>query len=178
MHDAAEQPVYLRSVTKADREEFLEAMQRSAALHQPWIRPPTTREMFRRYLARLQRDDHVGLLAVDKATHTIAGCFNINNIVRGVLQSGSLGYYVVEPFAARGYMRVGLQLVVKQAVEKLGLHRLEANIQPQNHRSIALVKGCGFHKEGLSPDYLFIAGAWRDHERWAYLDKRPTLRRP
>lgn len=178
MTEDADQSVLVRPVTKADREEFLAAMQRSTALHEPWIHPPTNRAMFRRYIARLQQDDHVGLLVVDQATGAIAGCFNINNIVRGVLQSGSLGYYVVEPFAGRGYMRKGLQLVIRQAVEKLGLHRLEANIQPDNHRSIALVKGCGFRKEGLSPSYLFIDGAWRDHERWAYLDQRPTLRRP
>jgi ribosomal-protein-alanine N-acetyltransferase len=66
-------------------------------------------------------------------------------------------------------MREGLQLVLRHAFGPLGLHRLEANIQPENAPSIALVAGAGFHLEGLSPRYLKIAGRWRDHERWAIL---------
>ncbi len=176
MSEGAGPNVYLRPVAKGDRDEFLSVMRLSAALHEPWIHPPTTVEMFRRYLHRLKRDDHEGLLVIDQASGAIAGCFNINNIVLGSFRSAALGYYVAAPFAGRGYMRTGLKQVIKQAVEKMGLHRLEANIQPGNERSIALVKRCGFIKEGISRDYLFIGGAWRDHERWTYLDKRPHLR--
>ena len=64
-------------------------------------------------------------------------------------------------------MSAGLKLVLKKAFEELDLHRLEANIQPDNFRSINLVKNNGFKKEGFSPRYLKINGEWRDHERWA-----------
>jgi ribosomal-protein-alanine N-acetyltransferase len=63
----------------------------------------------------------------------------------------------------------GLRAVVRHAFAKLKLHRLEANIQPTNVASIALVQACGFTKEGYSPRYLKIGGRWRDHERWAIL---------
>ena len=40
-----------------------------------------------------------------------------------------------------------------------GLHRVQANIQPENVASIALVRGAGFRREGFSPAYLMIRGA-------------------
>ena len=170
--------VCLRPVCKEDRDAFLAVMRRSAALHQPWIQPPITVEMFGRYLNRLQRDDHEGLLVIDRSSGDIAGCYNINNIILTSFRSGSLSYYAAARYAGRGYMQEGLKQVIAYAVKKLGLHRLEANIQPGNQRSIALVQRCGFRREGLCRDYLFIGGAWRDHERWAYLDRRPGLRPP
>jgi ribosomal-protein-alanine N-acetyltransferase len=66
-------------------------------------------------------------------------------------------------------MTEGMRLVIGRAFGTLRLHRLEANIQPANAASIALVRRLGFRKEGLSRRYLKIGGRWRDHERWAIL---------
>ncbi|WP_395703573.1 GNAT family N-acetyltransferase [Aquabacterium sp.] len=66
-------------------------------------------------------------------------------------------------------MREALRLVARHAFGAMKLHRLEANIQPENQASIALVRSCGFVKEGYSARYLKIRGRWRDHERWALL---------
>ena len=167
--------VYLRAVTKRDRDEFIAAMRDAASLHKPWIVSPTSRESFNSYLKRTERNDHAGLLVIDRESEAIAGCINLNNIIRGTLLSATLGYYVTVPFAGRGYMREGLALAVEHAFAHLGLHRLEANIQPANRRSIRLVRRCGFVKEGVSPRFLFINGAWQDHERWVRIDNRPSL---
>ena len=94
----------------------------------------------------------------------------------GPLRSAYLGYYGFAPFTGRGYMHDGLRLLLRHAFGSLGLHRVEANIQPGNEASIALVRGAGFRHEGYARRYLKIAGRWRDHERWAILAEDPKRR--
>lgn len=118
-------------------------------------------------LKRMSSPEHQSFLVCTRAGDEIAGVINISNIVMGVLRSGYLGYYAFAGFERRGLMREGIQAVVRVAFSKLKLHRLEANIQPANTASIALVRSCGFAREGYSPRYLKIGGRWRDHERWA-----------
>ena len=167
--------IFVRPVTRDDRVEFLDLMRASRALHEPWISPPLTERAFDAYLTRTLRGDHEGLLVCRRDAPAIVGVINLNNIVRGSFLNASLGYYAGEPFAAKGYMTSGLKAAIRFAFDGLGLHRLEANIQPSNTPSINLVKRCGFENEGFSPRFLYIAGAWRDHERWAIYHRRDTL---
>jgi ribosomal-protein-alanine N-acetyltransferase len=102
-------------------------------------------------------------------SRALVGAIHLNEIVRGALQSAYLGYYAFEPHAGQGLMSAGMALVLRRAFRELGLHRLEANIQPGNSRSIALARRLGFRREGFSPRYLKLGGRWRDHERWALL---------
>ena len=72
-------------------------------------------------------------------------------------------------------MTEGLNLFTSNVFRSQGLHRIEAAIQPTNILSKRLVKRCGFQYEGLSKDFLYIDGKWRDHERWAIVHNRETL---
>jgi len=113
------------------------------------------------------------------ASGELAGVVNLNEIVRGSFRSAYLGYYAFVPHDRQGNMAEGLRLVVARAFGKYRLHRVEANIQPRNSRSIQLVKRLGFRLEGFSPRYLKISGRWRDHERWALtVEDWHTRRRP
>ncbi len=98
---------------------------------------------------------------------SLVGYADVTNVVRGGFLSAYLSYYAFHGHERQGLMKEGLKLVIRHAFRELGLHRLEANIQPGNTASIALVASCGFEKEGYSPKYLKIRGRWRDHERWA-----------
>lgn len=168
--------VYLRRVTRNDEAEFVQLMRDSQSLHEPWISPPTNAMLFKYYLQRIDRDDHEGFVICRLTDDCIVGAINVNNIVRGSFLSASLGYYVGAKFHGEGYMAEGLQQLIHYAFNTMGIHRLEANIQPDNDRSKQLVTRCGFIKEGFSEAFLYINGAWRDHERWCRIDTRDGLR--
>jgi ribosomal-protein-alanine N-acetyltransferase len=159
--------VVLRPPTDADEDEFIARMRGSRTLHRPWLYPPLTPDQYRAYLATLAGERKVGYLACRREDGAIAGWLNVSEIVRGGFQSAFLGYGGVAEYAGRGYMTDALGLVLRDVFTRLRLHRLEANIQPGNAASIALVQRCDFEREGLSPRYLKVGGRWRDHERWA-----------
>jgi len=157
--------------------EVLEAARRSESLHRPWVFPPRSHEEYGAYLERLRSGRTIGFLVRRKSDENLTGVINVSEPVMGVFQSAYLGFYAFAGFESKGYMTEGLSLVLDHAFEELGFHRLEANIQPANLASTALVRRLGFRKEGFSPRYLMIDGAWRDHDRWAILsDEWPSQR--
>jgi len=157
----------LRPPTAADEAEFLAAVAASRRLHRPWVAPPATPERYRGLVQHSLPPAHQAWLLRRRDDGALVGCINLTNVVMGVFRSGYLGYFAFAGHQGQGLMTEGLHAVVRQAFGPLGLHRLEANIQPGNTASIALVRACGFAREGYSPKYLKIGGRWRDHERWA-----------
>jgi ribosomal-protein-alanine N-acetyltransferase len=170
--------VHVRTLTSDDEREFLMRARASRRLHRPWSHPPTTGSAFRELVEKGTGAD-ARLVICRNDDDAIVGYFALGQIYYGHFRNAYLGYYAFEPFAGEGYMREGLELVLRYAFDDLRLHRVQASIQPENARSIALVRGGGFRKEGLSRRYLKIGGRWRDHEHWAItLEDRRGRRRP
>jgi ribosomal-protein-alanine N-acetyltransferase len=166
--------VGIRPFALADVDEFTARARESQDLHHPWLYPPTAADTYAAYAGALIDDPtRFGCLVYERAGGGIAGFININNIVRGGFRCGALGYGAFAHAAGRGLMSEGLGLVVRYAFGPLGLHRLEINVQPGNEASIALARRAGFRLEGYSPDFIFMDGAWRDHERWALTAEMP-----
>ena len=168
----ARERVVVRHVEPGDERPFVDAARRSRALHGHWVTAPLTPAAFRDYIARFVPPAHHGFVVLTADVGALAGAVNLTNIVMGSFRSGYLGYFAFAGFERRGLMAEGLAQVCRIAFRRLKLHRVEANIQPDNAASIALVRACGFVREGYSPRYLKIAGRWRDHERWALLADR------
>jgi ribosomal-protein-alanine N-acetyltransferase len=153
--------------TPADAEEFITAMRASRNLHRPWNYAPETEAGYRAWLERLGDPRHDPALIRRRSDDALVGYVNLSEIIRGNFQSAFIGYAAVARHAGQGYMAEGVSLVLDRGFDELGLHRVEANIQPGNERSIALVRRLGFVHEGLAHDYLQIGGRWCDHEHWA-----------
>ena len=152
-----------------DEKVFLAAMRSSIGLHYPWVSAPRDHAGWQRYMTRLSRESEVGFLVKRLEDGAICGVVNLSMITFEALCSAYVSYFGVTGHAEKGYMKEGLAQVIRFAFDELGLHRLEANIQPQNLPSIALVQSTGFQYEGFSPRLLKINGEWCDHERWAIL---------
>jgi ribosomal-protein-alanine N-acetyltransferase len=155
--------VCLLEASHAD--EFVRAVEDSVGLHAPWVQPPSNVEEFWEYL--LPERQECFRFGVFAQSGRLAGVININAILRGAFQNGSLGFYAFEGFQRRGLMRAAARVVIDRAFAQYGLHRLEANVQPGNQRSCLMVERLGFRLEGVTPRMLRIDGAWRDHRRYA-----------
>ena len=144
-----------------------------------WPHDALTRSAFRRRLKRYEQDarDETGyaFYVFRKTDDALLGGVTLSQLRRGVTQSCSLGYWIGEPFARKGYMTAGLAALVGFIFDEVHLHRIEAACVPTNLASKALLLRTGFTLEGYARQYLCINGIWRDHLLFAMLasDPRP-----
>jgi ribosomal-protein-alanine N-acetyltransferase len=161
--------VYLRKLRAADREEYVQRMIDSRAMHGRYVNPMTKPSDFDALIPRLRQTNRLMTAACLRDTHAIVGAINLNEIVRGITQTCYIGYQAFTPYDSKGLMTESLALILTHAFRDLKLHRVEAGIQPENIKSIALVQRLGFRYEGLAKRLIKIQGRWRDHQRWAIL---------
>lgn len=168
--------VYLRRPAEPDRAEFIELRRASRRHLERWepiprgvdaFTPTELNKAFDRELKLRQTESDERFLICLCETGEIAGKVSISGITRGPLQECRLGYWIGRRFTRRGCMTEAVGLACRHAFLTLGLHRVEANMQPHNLASRSVVRKNGFTQEGYSPRYLRIRGRWVDHERWA-----------
>ncbi|MGY1715283.1 GNAT family N-acetyltransferase [Geodermatophilus sp. SYSU D01106] len=171
-------PVELSPLGRGDAVEW----SRLRLANESWLRPwepsapvawsvrhtPAAYRAMRRSVLRRARAGTSMPFAV-RVEGRLAGQVTVDNIVRGALRSGSLGYWVDRAVAGRGLASLAVALVCDHAFGPGGLHRLQADIRPENRPSQALVERLGFAREGLLRRYLDIDGDWRDHLSYALL---------
>ena len=142
-----------------------------------WPQDDLTRGAFRRRIRRYSEDQHNDLsysfFVFRKEDDALVGGLTIANVRRGVAQTGSVGYWMGEPYARRGYMSAAVKAVAPFAFGALSLHRLDAACIPSNAASARLLEKCGFRYEGLARQYLCINGQWHDHYLYARLRDDP-----
>lgn len=159
--------VFLRYVALSDFAEMLAMFRESRKFYKGLIDPPLDRKSFTAYVERNLDAANECFVICRKSDSRIVGAINLSQIFRKAFQNAYLGYSLGVRYTGEGFMTEAVGLVLRHAFLNLKLHRVEANVQPHNLASIAVLQRCGFSKEGFSPKYLKIKGRWRDHERWA-----------
>jgi ribosomal-protein-alanine N-acetyltransferase len=91
----------------------------------------------------------------------------VGNVVREPLLSAYVGYWVDSRVTRGGVITAAVALVVDHCFTRVGLHRLEATVRPENTASLRVLEKLGFREEGLFRRYLDVDGAWRDHACFA-----------
>jgi ribosomal-protein-alanine N-acetyltransferase len=108
-------------------------------------------------------DQALRLLVLLQSDGSLIGRANFTRFTRGAFQACNLGYHQALAHQGRGFMTEALRLAIGYVFTELGMHRIEANHLPDNHRSASLLARLGFTREGYAKEYLRIAGRWQDH---------------
>jgi len=128
-------------------------------------RPPQTMEQVQTRLQRMREDIERGEAAfwvmtdpgADRALAYL-GFFRWD----APHQTAELGYVLAPARWGQGLMREVLPVLVRHGFEVLGLHRMEARIDPGNVASIKLVERLGFKPEGSLRDRTLNADGSRE----------------
>ena len=170
--------VYLRTPGAADYGVWAQLRERSRAFLKPW--EPTwplddlTRSSYKRRLKRYQRevreDSGYAFFLFRQEDNCLVGGMRLSHIRRGVAQSCSLGYWMGQNHASKGYMTAAVRSVLPFAFDVMHLHRVEAACLPHNQASIRLLEKVGFQHEGRARSYLCINGSWQDHLLFACVE--------
>jgi [ribosomal protein S5]-alanine N-acetyltransferase len=153
---------------------------RNRQAHAPWS-PPLAEALFteagqRERLEMTAKAEAEGrelgwLLTRPEEPGRVIGHLRFSQIARGPFQSAMLGYAIDRAQEGQGLMREALAAALDDAFSpRIHLHRVQANVRPENTRSLALLDRLGFVREGLAREYLYIDGAWRDHVLTARLN--------
>lgn len=94
---------------------------------------------------------------------SFVGQITVGAIVWGSARSAQVGYWIDREYAGRGITPTAVALAVDHSFFRVGLHRIEANVRPENLASRRVVTKLGFRDEGIRRRQLHIDGAWRDH---------------
>ena len=138
-----------------------------------WAHDHLTRKAFTNRVYWAMRAETQGaalpLLLIRRDDQALIGAVTLDNIRRGPVQAGTIGYWIGASFARKGFMREAVAALVHHAFTALDLSRMESACLPENAASRGVLEKCGFKYEGVAQSYLQINGRWRNHVLYANL---------
>jgi ribosomal-protein-alanine N-acetyltransferase len=171
--------VWVATVREQDLAPYRRAVEQSRQRLTRWN--PVDPDDLARALPLQSRQRRTFLIhaVIPEGDHDIVGKVNVTDVVRGRFESAAMGYDAYDPYAGRGLFAEGLRLLLNllfapEAAGGMGLHRVQAGVQPGNVRSAGLLRSLGFQREGFSPRMLWLPGAdgndaWRDHDSYVVM---------
>lgn len=169
----------LRPIRYRDRKEWMEVRSRNRDWLAPWEASnplpggglPNYRQMVRSLNLQASQGTALPFLITEwtpgSRNPVIVGQLTVSSIVWGSAMMATLGYWVDQARAGHGIAPTAVAMATDHCFQRLGLHRMEINIRPENGPSLRVVEKLGFRDEGYRPRYLHINGEWADHRSFA-----------
>ncbi|WP_414627313.1 GNAT family N-acetyltransferase [Bifidobacterium subtile] len=170
-------PITLRAMDAQDYDEWNDLRWRN----REWLRPWESGDpqhgpgiSFNAWLQRQHRDESngTGALSVIEYQMRIVGQVSLGAISYGSMRTGVVGYWVDHRHAGLNIAPTAVALLADWALhdpDGPGLHRLEIAMLPHNARSRRVAEKLHAHHEGIRPRYMYVDGAWRDHDTFSLL---------
>ena len=158
----------LRPLRLKDGADWHDLRRQNAVWLKPWeaTRPHEERpEMsFSHMVRRLRAEARAGRAMPFAITYDgrFVGQLTVSGITWGSLCGVQMGYWIDQGHAGLGVMPTAVAMASDHCW-RIGLHRVEICIRPENRNSRRVVEKLGFREEGLRPRFLHIDGRWRDH---------------
>ncbi len=173
--------VLLTPVDPADGPELWEVVDGSRAHLEtwlPWVPFNNTPAASQRYAESCAADWDSGravrLAIRQRGTNRLQGIVGLDNCVH-IHKNCELGYWLKYEAQGHGIMSESARLALDFAFDELGLHRVRCAAATDNQRSLAVIRGLGFHFEGTARQAEFVGSRWLDHSVFSLLstDERP-----
>lgn len=164
----------LRGLRRRDARAWREVRARNVSWLSPWEAtvPPESDEQvpsFGEMVSRFRAEARAGRTLAWAITldGRLVGQVTAAGITLGSLRGASIGYWIDSRVAGLGLTPTAVAMACDYCFDRLGLHRIEIVIRPENTASLRVVAKLGFRHEGSRLGFLHIDGEWRDHEVFA-----------
>ena len=136
----------------------------------PWLHPAQALDSIEQTLKGYLEGETLRLGVVLAATGELIGTATLSRFHRKNHRC-DIGYMLSRAHWGHGYMPEALDALIEYGFRKLELHRIEADIHPDNLASASILEKLHFRREGHLRERWFVRGGVSDSLIYALLRK-------
>jgi ribosomal-protein-alanine N-acetyltransferase len=165
----------LREVTMADSQDVLTLRGDIDAMRYIWKPASTTLDEARDLISRirdgLEKNTAIGWAITLKNNPQLIGTIGFHQIDKQHHRA-EIGYMLLPQYWNKGLMSEAIKKVLDFGFNTMELHSIQANIDPNNMVSAAILKKFNFEREAYFKENFFFNGKFMDSEIYSLLNKQ------
>ncbi len=165
--------LYLTEFVKGDAEELFKMRSDEKVLkyldRDPHKSVKESELMIEKMISTYNSKEGINWIIRGKDTLNIIGYIGYWRLVRENLRA-EIGYAMKPEYWGNGYMKESLTKVIEFGFKEFCLHSIEANVNPDNAKSIKLLEKFGFKREAYFKEDYFYNGKFLDSAIYSLLE--------